>query len=545
MIPLIAGCAGMRPLRFYVANILSAIVWAPAHILPGAILGASLGTLGIVSGRLVVVLVGTIVLVLLSLWLIRIVLYHTVATLGRLQRLAYGWVEGRPGLVLRTLATLLHPEKGGARAILLFGILLLVIGIGFVGLVEEVLDRGTLADADAAMNHFIQSLRTPWSNTVMVAVTMLGDGLAVMAVGAAAVAWLLFRRCYHVAAGLAAALGLAALSVPLMKGVIRIARPTSLYSGFDAFSFPSGHATFAATLYGILAWLIARDLSGRWRTAPVTAAALLIGAIAASRIYLAAHWPSDVMAGLLFGFGLTAFFALVFRRAELGRGAARGHAVVVMLALLLGGGWHISASFTTASSMYREEPATTELSTVAAWRERGWERMPPRRRDLAGEREERFSFQWGGPTEPLVSTLEAQGWLRPPDWTLGSVSAFLESGSTAGDLPVLPVLHDGYPATVTLIRPAADGLSREVLRLWPSSISLSDARGARVLLGSVLQEVVWHPLGLATAVGKADEEFRAMPPPDGLPHAQRKVRTDGGPGTILAGPAASPADGLE
>jgi membrane protein DedA with SNARE-associated domain/membrane-associated phospholipid phosphatase len=533
MIPLIAGVAGMRPLRFYVANILSAIAWAPAHILPGALLGASLGALGVVSGRLVAVLVGTVVLIVLSLWLIRLVLYHAVAMLGRLQRIGYGWVQGRSGLVSRSLATLLHPDEGGARAVLLFGAVLLAIGIGFVGLVEEVLDRGTLAEADAAMSHFVQALRTPWSNAAMVAVTMLGDGIVVMAVGAAAVGWLLVGRRYRLAAGLGVALGLAALSVPLMKGVIRIARPTSLYSGFDAFSFPSGHATFAATLYGILAWLVARDLPGRWRTAPVTTAALLIGAIAASRIYLAAHWPSDVLAGLLFGFGLTAFFALVFRRAEVGRVTSRGLAVVTVLALLLGGGWHISASFGTAASMYRTEPATV-LSTVAAWRRGGWERLPPRRVDMLGEREERFTFQWGGPVAPVLSSLAAHGWRAPVDWTPGSVSAFLEPGSTAADLPVLPVLHDGYPATVTLIRPAADGLSREVLRLWPSAISLSDAQGARVLLGSVVREVVWHPLQLLTAVGKADEEVRALPPPEGLPNAERKVRASGGPVTIVA-----------
>jgi undecaprenyl-diphosphatase len=187
--------------------------------------------------------------------------------------------------------------------------------------------------------------------------------------------------------------------------------------------------------------------------------------------------------------------------------------------------------------MYRTEPATA-LSTVAAWRGGGWENLPPRRIDLRGEREENFSFQWGGPTPPLLASLAADGWRTPVDWTPGSVSAFLESGSTAADLPVLPVLHDGYPATVTLIRPAADGLSREVLRLWPSSISLSDAQGARVLLGSVLQEVVWHPLGFMTVVGKAEEEFRAMPAPEDMPNAERKVRANGGPSVVLAGAAA-------
>ncbi|MGB8047408.1 MAG: hypothetical protein WCF53_05835, partial [Pseudolabrys sp.] len=34
-VPLIAGILGMSPRQFYAANILSALVWAPAHIFPG------------------------------------------------------------------------------------------------------------------------------------------------------------------------------------------------------------------------------------------------------------------------------------------------------------------------------------------------------------------------------------------------------------------------------------------------------------------------------------------------------------------------------
>ena len=50
-VPLIAGASGMPPLRFYAANIVSAIAWAPLHVLPGAAIGASLGALGGMSAR--------------------------------------------------------------------------------------------------------------------------------------------------------------------------------------------------------------------------------------------------------------------------------------------------------------------------------------------------------------------------------------------------------------------------------------------------------------------------------------------------------------
>ncbi len=39
VVPLVAGVLRMRPLRFWIANIGSAVVWAPALLLPGAIFG--------------------------------------------------------------------------------------------------------------------------------------------------------------------------------------------------------------------------------------------------------------------------------------------------------------------------------------------------------------------------------------------------------------------------------------------------------------------------------------------------------------------------
>ena len=71
-----------------------------------------------------------------------------------------------------------------------------------------------------------------------------------------------------------------------------------LYGGVESFSFPSGHATNSALIYGALALLalaVFRKLPGLLLAA---AFALLAVMIAVSRIYLGAHWPSDTLAGL-------------------------------------------------------------------------------------------------------------------------------------------------------------------------------------------------------------------------------------------------------
>ena len=77
MIPVIAGMLDMKPRRFLLFNILSAIVWAPLYSLPGILIGASLGTLSTKAAHRVGILV---IFVLLSLWLI----YLFARTIGKL-----------------------------------------------------------------------------------------------------------------------------------------------------------------------------------------------------------------------------------------------------------------------------------------------------------------------------------------------------------------------------------------------------------------------------------------------------------------------------
>jgi undecaprenyl-diphosphatase len=65
-------------------------------------------------------------------------------------------------------------------------------------------------------------------------------------------------------------------------------------------SFPSGHVQWATSLYGFLAYMVARSFP-RYRWAILLGYALIIGFTMLSRIELGRHWPIDTVAGLLVG----------------------------------------------------------------------------------------------------------------------------------------------------------------------------------------------------------------------------------------------------
>jgi len=92
----------------------------------------------------------------------------------------------------------------------------------------------------------------------------------------------------------------------LVKYLIKRPRPTkelvSVVRIINEPSFPSGHVMHYTNFFGLLIYLLVTNWhSGRLRNALITICSALIVCIGPSRIYLGAHWPSDVMAGYVYG----------------------------------------------------------------------------------------------------------------------------------------------------------------------------------------------------------------------------------------------------
>jgi undecaprenyl-diphosphatase len=119
-----------------------------------------------------------------------------------------------------------------------------------------------------------------------------------------------------------------------LKLWFRRERPPELHRLIEegGFSFPSGHSAFAGVFFGMLALLIARGTPERpawFRVVGVLACLVLAVLVAASRVWVGVHYPSDVIGGLLVGAGWAVAAWLVrtgwahwrFRRAAAHRAA--------------------------------------------------------------------------------------------------------------------------------------------------------------------------------------------------------------------------------
>jgi membrane-associated phospholipid phosphatase len=92
----------------------------------------------------------------------------------------------------------------------------------------------------------------------------------------------------------------------LVKRLIKRPRPANelvtVVRVINEPSFPSGHVMHYTNFFGLLIYLLATNWrSGRLRNILIAICTALIVCIGPSRVYLGAHWPSDVMAGYLYG----------------------------------------------------------------------------------------------------------------------------------------------------------------------------------------------------------------------------------------------------
>ncbi len=159
-----------------------------------------------------------------------------------------------------------------------------------------------LTTFDQSISDAVQNARTPGLDTFFVLVTVAGNSLSLTLTAIAIVAALLWQRLWRTALIIGAVIGATPLIVVAIKATVARARPIpDLYEGVEAFSFPSGHMTNTTVIIGVLALLAGIGMKGQFRPLVMAGLITLIGLVGASRIYLGAHWPSDVVAALMLG----------------------------------------------------------------------------------------------------------------------------------------------------------------------------------------------------------------------------------------------------
>src|SRR6202165_4948453 len=158
---------------------------------------------------------------------------------------------------------------------------------------------------DQTIARNLQRQRNPWMRRFMIGISVIGFpriGIP-LTFSIAGIFWILRFRLEAIFVLLTASSN---ILNTIVKRLIKRPRPTqelvTVARVINEPSFPSGHVMHYMNLFGLLNYLLATNWrSGRLRNVLLTISTALIVLIGPSRVYLGAHWPSDVMAGYVYG----------------------------------------------------------------------------------------------------------------------------------------------------------------------------------------------------------------------------------------------------
>jgi undecaprenyl-diphosphatase len=309
---LLAGVTRMPYGRFTLYNVAGGICWATLFGTLGYAFGRELPALERTAGQvaaLIALLAALVVVVaLVGPWLV----HHAGELhtgLGRgITRLG-GWTPVRHLRERHPKAWAFLSRRFAAGEYLGLHLTVgLLLSLGalwlFAGIAEDVVHHDPITEFDVTVANLLHQHASPTITELAKGITLLGSPAVIAPWGLIATVLLLARKEYLMAGGWVAALLGGGLLDGVLKQVFQRPRPA-----WDApivtahgFSFPSGHAMASLVAYGMLAYLVWRELGRpRGRVALAGCTLVLVLLIGLTRMYLGVHYFSDVIAGYAAG----------------------------------------------------------------------------------------------------------------------------------------------------------------------------------------------------------------------------------------------------
>jgi membrane protein DedA with SNARE-associated domain len=483
--PAFAGASNMSVLWFLTVDAAASLLWALVYLIPGMVFGASLGLAAEVATRLVGLLVLVLVLVLGGVWAARaaIALFNAHAEAWVRDLLDWSRRHRRIGRFGPGLADPAQPETPAliAVALLLTAVSVLwLISFGGAGW------RDYPGPLDALVHQTLFDLATPWGSAAAHFIARLGEWPVYGTTATAVLAVLLWRRRLRAAAHWVAALLFGVMLTLLLELAPLLAPPLAFFG--HAAQVPPRDLALPVIVYGCAATLYAtlRPTAVRFTAYGIaTGLVLLIGL---SRLLLSQEWASLNGFALVTALLWVAALTLGYRQHGPERLFAGSFALPVLSAFLIAAGVSWGVDRATAVSPAPSEPPTR--MPVGRWWEQGWRELPASRIDVRGRSGRPFDLQWAAPEALVEAELIAAGWQTVAPMTLADSLRWLTQSTPIDQLPVLPQVHAGLHARMSLRRPI-DSQRQQMIRLWDSGTRvMAQGQAVPVWLGLVVEQRV-------------------------------------------------------
>jgi hypothetical protein len=287
-------------------------------------------------------------------------------------------------------------------------------------------------------------------------------------------------------------LGLAFLtagSISLIKHLVGFARPGGLLMTSTEHSFPSGHTTLTIALYGFLCVLFAQGMGKTARKWIKYAVSSITFLVVFSRLYLGAHWLSDIIGSVLLGLICLMLVTLSYHRQEVPKIPSLKLFGVAVLTLIISTTVYFLTCHQRDQYNYQLYWPSQTMAVNNWWQQ---EASPViYRTDRFNEPDEVLNIQWLGKLATIEKKLAAQGWYKVPKTNLNEIINRIAAKDRRQQLPLLSNLYNDRSPSLVMVKKTEDEDLLVVLRLWHSGYTLMQP-DMHLWYGSINYNKLWH-----------------------------------------------------
>ena len=468
-IPIVAGMLHMRPIAFFAANIPSSIMWAPAYMLPGILLGmTALQFPPDMTTHFLTILFIALLILWLSGWLIKRIIYWCLHKLDGV--LDHVWEYCQHHRYFHPVYTALqdpyHPQRHGqlTSACVLLVLVILLALLGYM-----VSQQIGLIYLNHPLHFFSRSWYSPWGMKIAIVLTTFGDKLVVLPMLVTVAIYLFCKRHTYSAWHWLSAGILASGMIACLKWLTQSPRPNDLSGTLSEFSFPSGHTTLSIVIWGFFAVMLARASKPQYRWLSHFIAVLIIILVAISRLYLGAHWFTDIIGGALLGTCCLLLITISYRRLLTKALDLTGLLTTCLISFILFSSIYLFLVWNKQVELYLPNSPTLLIDQQAWWHNQV-QNIPFFRPNRFGNTVQLLNIQWRGNPNVLRNTLRAHGWEDIDDSSLQSTLQRLATKPIKRKLPLLPATYFNHQPILTMVKPTRHHHTLLVLHLWDPNI---------------------------------------------------------------------------
>ncbi len=479
LIPVIAGMMHMNRWRFFIANVLSAIIWAMLHVLPGVLIGTASSEL---SPEIATRLFILILILLAGIWLLSVGLKWLYIKTNRVLRyyLHRFWLWAISTHYLGRIARRLTPndEVNHYFTAALF-ILFILSAFSFCLLTILVFYGSSIVGLNQPILLLFQSLRTHSFDIFFTLVAQIGSPITLITLLLSVIALTLYYRDLRT---LAYWLSLSVWCAIILL-TIHVLGHKTLANGEIKSSFPITTLSFATTL--LVTFIL--YLSAYCRTRAnhllqiILATCLLL--IGFTSLYFGDHWFTDCLSAYLCGLSISLAHWLFYRCYK--PGIASHPYIPLLILFLLFLATALSSLINYNSWLRNHQPYFAQyVFTDERWWNQTKPLLPIYRTNRFGKHISLFNIQYAGSLKNLEDALATHGWQKQNDSFFHSIIIRISKQPFSPELPLMAQLYLNRKPVLVMTFTPNDGNLIQILRIWRSNYHLQHFRQP-IWIGSV------------------------------------------------------------